>query len=555
MELLPTAARELRLAARRSRTYWTRVGFIALAILFVFGLLSPSFRGVRSPAETGQYLFLALGGMAFFLSLISGAFMTADALSEEKRDGTLGLLFLTDLRGHDVVLGKLVGKGLNPFYSLISVLPLLALPMIIGGVTPGEFFRMSLVLLNTMFFSLTLAIAISAVSVAGRRAWAVTVLTLAAVCGLPWALVGLTKSSPVAVALTQFSPAFGWVTAMDSQYGSNESMFWSSLGFIHFLGWVSLLMACVAAPRFWQDFPPNPRRAEWQRHWRMWLLGSDEHQLAQRRRWLDVNPLLWLARRERHRRAVFWGFIALYFGGWSLCRVLLEDAWLRPEITLVTAAVLHLVLKIWLAMEVSRRVATDRQNGVLELLLVSPLPVPEILNGLVAGIARQFLSPVLLILGVDVLLLTFGMNSGAGGQATVALTFLAGVGMFAADAYALTWVGLWQGLAAKNSGVAFLRTIFLVLVMPWLIFTGLGAILFVSGPASAGPVIAAWFAVGYLTDLIASLLATGWLADHFRTVAAEGAESHFKWSRLLRRQSTLSDKDALAGHYSLHGDS
>ena len=29
---------------------------------------------------------------------------TADSLSAEKREGTLGLLFLTDLRGYDVVL-------------------------------------------------------------------------------------------------------------------------------------------------------------------------------------------------------------------------------------------------------------------------------------------------------------------------------------------------------------------------------------------------------------------------------------------------------------------
>ncbi|MBC8002292.1 MAG: hypothetical protein H7X97_06860 [Opitutaceae bacterium] len=341
---------------------------------------------------------------------------------------------------------------------------------------------------------------------------------------------------------------------MDSQYGSNESIFWSSLGFIHFLGWASLLAACVAAPRFWQDFAPNPRQAEWQRRWRIWLLGSDQHQIAQRRRWLDVNPLLWLARRERHRRVVFWTFIALYFGGWLLCYAFLRDAWVRPEVTLVVASLLHLVLKIWLAMEVSRRVSTDRHNGVLELLLVTPLEVGDILRGLVAGIRRQFLAPVLVILGVDILLLTFGMNQAGSNRAALALTFLAGIGMFAADAYALTWVGLWQGLTAKNSSVAFLRTISIVLVMPWLIFTGLGAVLFVNGPGSAGPVIAAWFAVGYLTDLTASLLATGWLADHLRIVAAEGPKSRLKLSQLLRRRSPVSGKESLAGNYSLLGD-
>ena len=32
--------------------------------------------------------------------------MTADCLSEEKREGTLGLLFLTDLRGYDIVVSS-----------------------------------------------------------------------------------------------------------------------------------------------------------------------------------------------------------------------------------------------------------------------------------------------------------------------------------------------------------------------------------------------------------------------------------------------------------------
>ncbi|HQU46125.1 MAG TPA: hypothetical protein PK867_25150, partial [Pirellulales bacterium] len=42
--------------------------------------------------------------------------LTADCISSERREGTLGLLFLTDLRGHDVVLGKLVVAGLGAFY-------------------------------------------------------------------------------------------------------------------------------------------------------------------------------------------------------------------------------------------------------------------------------------------------------------------------------------------------------------------------------------------------------------------------------------------------------
>ena len=70
--------------------------------------------------------------------LLSGVWFTADCLSEEKREGTLGLLFLTDLKGYDVVLGKLVATSLNGLYAVLAAVPILALPLLMGGVAPGE---------------------------------------------------------------------------------------------------------------------------------------------------------------------------------------------------------------------------------------------------------------------------------------------------------------------------------------------------------------------------------------------------------------------------------
>ena len=96
MTLLPIVARELRVASRRAATYWTRFTFALLAILvgsFAWAIL---FR--QSPRETGYSLFICLAVIAYIYSLISGALATADCVSEEKREGTLGLLFLTDLR-------------------------------------------------------------------------------------------------------------------------------------------------------------------------------------------------------------------------------------------------------------------------------------------------------------------------------------------------------------------------------------------------------------------------------------------------------------------------
>src|SRR5271165_4992133 len=134
MTFLPIVARELRVAARRSGTYWVRCG-AALALMIIgawFFLMMP----LQAPQQVSMFLFRILTALAIFHCLLRGVWSTADCLAEEKRDGTLGLLFLTDLKGYDVVFGKLAATSLNGFYALLAVVPLMAVPLLLGGVTP-----------------------------------------------------------------------------------------------------------------------------------------------------------------------------------------------------------------------------------------------------------------------------------------------------------------------------------------------------------------------------------------------------------------------------------
>src|SRR5262249_31211525 len=121
MTFLPIVERELRVATRRRATYWNRSVAALLATVIAFWMLM----GYSSlgPALLGATLFSVLSKLAFLGCLFPGVFLTADCLSAEKRDGTLGLLFLTDLRGYDVVLGKLIITSLNAFYAFFAVFP------------------------------------------------------------------------------------------------------------------------------------------------------------------------------------------------------------------------------------------------------------------------------------------------------------------------------------------------------------------------------------------------------------------------------------------------
>ena len=82
------------------------------------------------PAGTiGSVLFNLLAWMAFAITGLFGVFFASDAISSERREGTLGLLFLTRLKGADVVLGKLTSTLLRSFYALMAGLPVIALPI------------------------------------------------------------------------------------------------------------------------------------------------------------------------------------------------------------------------------------------------------------------------------------------------------------------------------------------------------------------------------------------------------------------------------------------
>src|SRR5437867_7526419 len=103
MTLLPVIERELRVRARNRATYWTRFAAALLGTLICLPplMLSGPF---SSSVVTGKSVFNGVWGAAFILCCFACLF-TADVISAERREGTLGLLFLTRVRTLDVLLG------------------------------------------------------------------------------------------------------------------------------------------------------------------------------------------------------------------------------------------------------------------------------------------------------------------------------------------------------------------------------------------------------------------------------------------------------------------
>jgi ABC-type transport system involved in multi-copper enzyme maturation permease subunit len=178
MNYLPVVGRELRVAARKRSSFWLRVAAAATALAVgAFLLILNRTQGVGTPA-LGSELFYALAWMCLAVGLCSGLFFTSDCLSEEKREGTLGLLFLTELRGFDVVLGKLLATSLRGGYALLAVLPVIALTQLMGGVTGPQYWKSSLALLNALFCSLSAGMFVSVLARDSQKALAGTFLLL-----------------------------------------------------------------------------------------------------------------------------------------------------------------------------------------------------------------------------------------------------------------------------------------------------------------------------------------------------------------------------------------
>src|SRR5439155_5897114 len=178
MTVLPVVARELRIAARKRSNFWLRVAAALAGMILGSGFMALStLRGVGA-ATLGGVLFGVLTWLALAAALSAGLFFTSDCLSEEKREGTLGFLFLTDLRGYDVAGGKLLATSLRGFYGLLAVLPILAVTLLMGGVTGAEFWKTSLALLNALFFSLAAGLFVSTISRDSQRALAATLFLM-----------------------------------------------------------------------------------------------------------------------------------------------------------------------------------------------------------------------------------------------------------------------------------------------------------------------------------------------------------------------------------------
>lgn len=530
MTFLPIVWRELRTAARRKSTFRTRtvVALGAMAVGLFLYLASDA-----TAELTSQRIFAGLQVLSILFCLLAGRRSTADCLSEEKREGTLGLLFLTDLKGYDIVLGKLAATSLNGFYSLLAVLPVMAVPLLMGGITNGEFWRASLVLANSFVFSLAVGMFVSAFSLDARRAMGANLLLLVVIIGIPGALASaLAFFLPTHHFYSQllFScPVYSLYLCDASNYRFHQADFWWSVGTVHLLTWLLLGLASWVVPRSWQERSREPGN-RWAPAHNGLRSGGNSCRSEYRRRLLNVNAFYWLAARSRFKPLQVWAVLLFVAAWWVWANFQFGGLWLSDYSSgtnIATAVMLNVALKLWVGLEAGRQLADDRRSGAFELLLSTPLTLDDVLRGQWLALRRQFLLPVLFGLGVALMFMANSFRHSPDNHGLVLMGWLGAMLLFAADVTALVWTGMYCALIGHNPNHATVLAISRVIIAPTMVFAGLVVLANVSSVTAGTPgppftfYLTSWLVLGIVADLVYGISARHRLLTRFRQLASQ----------------------------------
>jgi ABC-type transport system involved in multi-copper enzyme maturation permease subunit len=403
----PIFNREFLTVPRREKHHVGRLA--ALILLWVIGLTAwqatVGFNRAANLGETARFgllFFQIVTYVELTLLLFFSALSAAGTVSLEKDRRTFVLLLLTDMRDYEIVLGKMLGSLLPIVILLAVTLPVLALTLLLGGVSAEQVVQAALVLFATSLAAGSLGGLIALWRERTFQALALSVLALvlyiclaqaAGIFGAPTAQAWIDPFvaleyvlEPPANAQT-LAPAYGFALVM--------------------LGWCVLLNGVgIWKLRRWNPSGEPimqrdaPSEAELERQDRAQAHASPG---AARQVW--ENPVLWreirtyaYGRRPLLVKIAYGLVLALvcWFAFGELNRVGGRPSFVAAY-GLVPVAILSLLL---VSAQAVTSITSERDGKALDLLLVTDLSPKEFIFGKLGGVlwnTKEFFLPPLLL--------------------------------------------------------------------------------------------------------------------------------------------------------------
>ncbi len=526
----PVIFRELRAESRKPFTYWLRViGAAAILAAIFFTLQQPerwnrfgALPAIQSQQLLGRMLFGNVNGALFALIWLIVPLLTADCINREKREGTLGLLFLTPLTAGGIVIGKMFAHALRALTFILTMLPVLAVPLLVGGIDQKDLFMALLLDLS----ALLLALAAGLLASSWTKRW-MTALLLAETLAFLFAIIlmrthlacfqsvagsatNLTAGQfgafgPGAVAgwtsygsfqirqsyrggfLESLIHLFQFNTSTDFEIGLRWTprgspvrlavggmwnQVWTSGNATLIHRWFSAALALLSGAGVF--FGLAISLAAWgvRRSWRLQAQTARAIQLERKffqprfwpalfrkrmRRTMERNPIGWLQQYSVRARLAKWG--------WCLFVVTVECLFTLNLNDVTSGQVfVFAVLLFAMTFTAAGSFRRERETGALELLLVTPLRVWQIVVGRIGGIWRQFLPATVLALVAALYVSTFGGSlSDHSDRVEMTENFCLLLSSFVA----VPLTGLYWSMRRANFLVAWVGAFTSSLVLPW----------------------------------------------------------------------------------------
>jgi ABC-type transport system involved in multi-copper enzyme maturation permease subunit len=415
------------------------LAFWTLSHLYQDATGAPGMSNLQSFHNFGIALFGKLNLTIFCAVWLFTPLASADAISRERREGTLPLLRMTQLRPWEIVFGKSFVHMLRSSSLFLTMMPWLLVPVLFGGIGPRDLLMALLINLSSMFLAGSAGLLASTFS----RDWIKSVIWAEALAlvlllsmlssyqiGLRYALANGAKPVPARFSGFQNSNYWEWSLGLSRHGGSIEKN----------LRLIDLATSGSLSVNNWMGFGPQEMQSSWQELWTtltpygatLWFFGAirllfyavvtfivaiwlgsryverswrdtPESAFIERlrkkyltpkyglarlrgslRRSLNRNPIGWLHHYSPAARMTKWG--------WCLFLILVE-LYLCSNVNDLYAAQwgLGFFLVLGLLFSSAGSFRNELETGAFELLLVTPIRERQIFSGRVRGIWHQFL--------------------------------------------------------------------------------------------------------------------------------------------------------------------
>jgi len=389
--------------------------------------------------QSRRILSLLAIGELVMVALFAPAF-TAASLTSEKERNTFESLFATAMRPSQIAFGKIVGSLAFVVLLVVSGIPALASPMLLGGVNGTEVLAILGVLLLTAVYLGMIGLFVSSLMHRSYRAIIVTYAVLLVICflvALPaWPVSGrlLARCPPFWQAfwhmLGSLSPLQAMISLVmaDSPYATaapNMPAYWKI--FIPISTGVILVVSAlcfirlrrpVTAPRPREKLKIIERGASSTARSVLFLI--DPRKRKRMIRWWQ-NPVLIKEFRSRPMLQPQWmlratsvcvivSVLLMFVVTFSVASLVDESAMMMNHMAAAVAAmILVLIVLIGPALS-SGTICTDRETGVWDLMRTTRLSSRQIVTGKFLASVIPLLLLSLAMVPPMVLLLYFNLN-------------------------------------------------------------------------------------------------------------------------------------------------